>query len=608
MLGATMREFRALAPLSESATGIVIAVVLLTLMPTALMASAQQSATLQFNVPYHCSNGLTVMVSHCGQKGGKEYCAFKVEQNGKLAFEAVNLREQVIAGVRSCSAQADGSSPQSGTKQAPVANNARSFNPPYLSEMPSVERVMQAIKTNDPRETAIRQIGAFYELMEIIKTLSGHREFRGYLPDEKQILDDYSIAQYNLGQAADKAFPGIEKPSEDLTYHYGRNDARFGFEGIPIWPTFFSSGLQAQFAQIIGGENARYAAKVAEERRTAAAALEANSRAAAAEASGGSGQSPFIRNDPGTLAARRCVELGGNELECMGKGLWTGLVDMTGLDLDAIKGPEQTGVVLNGAYNSGNSALSFGFGVGSVSVSGCGNLVSDDHPYTITKKPNQLLISVQNEPRSFVFTVGNDGRLSGPGPTDVKGRIITGYSNVWVEKRRVSDNSIVAGSGHWEQEPIYAPKVERCTIGVLILVPPPPADDTGGGLLGSLMKSFAPGPAGLRMTGHYASQGGLALEFDSASVTLDCGAAHVKQPYTVENRPDQILVTVKTGASSFNVALQPNGTLIGSGSADVAGRVVTGSRGDDITYAAKHASCTIGTLAPKPGTTSAQAR
>ena len=63
----------------------------------------------------------------------------------------------------------------------------------------------------------MRQIWAFYELTEIIKTLMGDRECSrtGMLPDEEKILRDYLAAQYKVSQETDKAFP-TNKPSEDL--------------------------------------------------------------------------------------------------------------------------------------------------------------------------------------------------------------------------------------------------------------------------------------------------------------------------------------------------------------------------------------------------------
>jgi len=101
------------------------------------------------------------------------------------------------------------------------------------------------------------------------------------------------------------------------------------------------------------------------------------------------------------------------------------------------------------------------------------------------------------------------------------------------------------------------------------------------------------------MAGHYTGQGGLALEFAVDSVTLDCGAAHVKDVYTVDDPPNQIQITVKNGASPFTMELQPNGSLLGSGSVDVAGRVVTGSDANGIVFAPSNARCSVNTLAAR---------
>src|SRR6266852_6393356 len=577
-------------------TNLITALLLvLMLMRSAPLASAQQQTSLQVNAPYHCKNGLTVTLTRCGQQAGKEYCEFKVEQNGKLAFQASDLRDRVAAAVKACSTETSGTAAPAAAKPAqPV--NGKSFNPPYLSEMPSVDRVMEGMKANDPRETALRQIWPFYELIEIIKTLSGDREFArtGMLPDEQKIIGEYQVAQYKVSQAADKAFPA-NKPSEDLIYHFSRWDPRFGFKGVNTWQ-FFSENLQSPFAQIVARDNARYAAKRAEERRIAEEALKANSQATQASGS----QSPFERNDPGTLAARRCIELGGSELECVGKGLWKGVMDMAGVDTDSMKGPTPHGVVMNGTYTNG-LGLAMSFSLETVGVTGCGKLVPDGHSYTITKNPGQLLINVKNDPSSFVLAMRDDGKLSGPGPVDVKGQIITGYRNLWMQEYR--NGAAVAGGGYWAQEPIYAPKTERCAIGTLAPAPPPPPDKSEviNGLTSALNSIMHAGPAGLRMTGQYASQGGLALEFAADSVILDCAAAHVKQSYTVDNAANQILITVKNASSPFTLALQTNGTLASSGSTDVAGRVVTGSSGDAITYAPTHARCAIGTLTPKTG-------
>ena len=100
-------------------------------------------------------------------------------------------------------------------------SNGATTRSPYLNQFPSVDKVLNAMKTSDPRETAIRQLGAFYQLVEIIKTLSGCREFRGFTPDEQRVIGMYQTASYNLGETASKSFPGVPKHGEatDLTSH-----------------------------------------------------------------------------------------------------------------------------------------------------------------------------------------------------------------------------------------------------------------------------------------------------------------------------------------------------------------------------------------------------
>ncbi len=558
--------------------------------PSTNASTQRAEEALPLNSPSHCNNGMTLTVTACARQLDKEYCEVKVEQNGKLAYKAVNLRERVVAAVKSCVTQAANSSAGKTAAKSPATiANGKSFNPAYLNEMPSVDRVKEAMTANDAHETAVRQIWAFYELTEIIKELAGPREFKGLLPDEQRVLGEYQKAQYYVGQAADKTFPN-NKPSEDLSYHFSRFDPKFGFQGIDIWQ-FFSEQTQSQYAQLVGADNAHYAAKRAEEKRIATEALQTNS-----QSSGGG--SPFVRNDPGTLAARRCVELGGSALECIGKGFWTGLGDMAGIDQAEMHGPEKSGVYMNGVYTSG-SAPSLSFGTDKVTITSCGKLVPDTLAYTITKKPNQLLINVNSQPSSFALSMGNDGRLSGPGPIDVSGQIIDHYDRVWMQ--RYHNGVIVPGDGYWDSRPVYAPKTERCTIGAYSAAPPPPPDKDPltSGLTAAMSSMMPQGPTGLRMAGHYAGQGGLVLEFAPDAVTLDCGAAHVKDAYVVENGSNQIQITVKNGASPVTMALQPNGTLAGSGNIDVAGRVVTGATDNAVVFAQRNARCGVGTLAAK---------
>jgi hypothetical protein len=564
----------------------ITAVITLGLMQSLLVAEAQQQDSLQPNSSYQCSNGMTMTVVRCAQQNGKEYCQFKLEQNGKLAFQGAAPKEKVAAAVKSCRTQATQATSNSSRT---MAEPGKSFNPPYLNEMPSIDFVKQEIQGKDSTDTLARQVAVFTKLTLVISSFRLAANRYDLTPDEAKITGKYQLAAYELEQGYKKTHTAAEADTFlHLHGHYELMDAALDRE---MRSKLFSTAFLQQLASAD---------------KTWLQALQAHKeqeiRASEEAVNAAKGGSPFIRNDPGTLAARRCVELGGSELECIGKGFWTGLTDLVGVDagsIGAIKSSEPAGVFLNGVYQvSGGPWLNFG--AGSATLSGCGKLVPDGHPYTISKKPNQLLITLQNDPSQFVLSMGSDGKFSGPGPVDVKGNIISGYRKIWMQKYH---NGIAVAGGYWTSEPIYAAKTERCAIGALAQAPPPPPEKNPFiNELTSMMNSVMPvGPPGLRMSGKYVSQGGLTLEFAVDAVVMDCGAAHVKQPYAVENAPNQFLVHITNGASPFTLALQQNGTLAGSGSAAIAGRVVTGATQNALTYAPKTASCPIGAFAPQGG-------
>jgi len=546
---------------------------------SALPIAAQQPDSLQTNASYQCSDGMTVIVTRCARQDAQEYCEFKIEKDGKVAFQGVSLREKVAAGVKSCTAKATSNSPRT------MAEPGKSFNPSYLNEMPAVDFVKQEIQGKDATDTLARQVAVFTKLTLVISSFRLAANRYDLTPDEAKITGKYNLAAYELEQGYKKTHTAAEAEAFlHLHGHYELMDPALDKE---MRSKLFSTAFLQQLANADKTWLQALQAHKEEEKRAGEQAAQ--------------GGSPFIRNDPGTLAARRCVELGGSELECVGKGFWTGLMDMAGMagvDVNALKASEPTGVVLNGGYQE-SGGLWLNFGTTTFTLTGCGKLVPNGHSYAISKRPNQLLINVKSEPTAFLLSMGSDGKLSGPGPVDVKGQIITGYRRIWMQEYH--NGIAVAGGGYWTSEPIYAPKTERCTIATLAQAPPPPPEKNPLiNELTSMLNSVTPqGPPGLRMSGKYVSQGGLTLEFAADAVVMDCGVAHVKEPYTVENTPNEILVNIKNGASPFRVALQANGTLSGSGSAAIAGRVVTGTTQNALTYAPKTASCAIGTLAPQ---------
>ena len=104
------------------------------------------------------------------------------------------------------------------------------------------------------------------------------------------------------------------------------------------------------------------------------------------------------------------------------------------------------------------------------------------------------------------------------------------------------------------------------------------------------------------MVGKYTSSSGLILDFGGDKVTLDCGPAHVKQPYTVENAPNQFLIHVNNSGGPFTLAVAPDNSLRGSGATTVNGRLVSGMNGDNVTYKPSSQQCASPPSPPPPPT------
>ena len=85
--------------------------------------------------------------------------------------------------------------------------------------------------------------------------------------------------------------------------------------------------------------------------------------------------------------------------------------------------------------------------------------------------------------------------------------------------------------------------------------------------------------AGFRMTGRYMDASGLTLEFENDAVVLDCGKAHVRTPYTVDNTTNGFVVHVQNVGGAFVLGVAPDNTLRGSRLDEVNGKLVSSIRG-----------------------------
>ena len=177
---------------------------------------------------------------------------------------------------------------------------------------------------------------------------------------------------------------------------------------------------------------------------------------------------------------------------------------------------------------------------------------------------------------------------------------------MYVEQRRVIDNVPLPGSGHYEQRPIYETRTISCGFSSLrATAPAHPEAGVIGAVSGiftgqpdpsSALSGTTEAPAGPRMGGTYAGASGFKVEFQSTAVVLDCGNAHVKRPYGVQNLADRVVITVRNGNVPLALTLGADGTLAGSGMVDVAGRLVTGMNGSNVTFTPHQERCTLGTL------------
>ncbi len=579
---------------------------------TAGTSTTQTSSDLQVNTPYQCPGGLTLTVFQCQRQGNQEACFVRAEQNGKFIAQVPKPRAEIASQVKACKA---------GTP----------FSPPYIAEFPSPYRVVLGMNVGKPAENVRRAIGAFYQLSEIIKVLAGQRS---PTPDEQKLLNDYSRISTVLAQGATQKLPGEHFDLAANPYRYNPSDPKFGFEGIPVWTTFLSPSVQAQFAQVVGGNNPQYQAAIQQEKQKALRQVQADVQAAQAEQAEAN-----MPKDAGRVAIRRCLEAGRSEMECLGQGMKVGMNELTGGlvgDLDKATEPSP-GLRMSGNFSSPGFSISFDDKIATVF---CGGLDPVSAAYNV-ERGTQISVKVGVSPKPIIATLKADGQLVGPGPVQVAGVVPAGgggggstgpsasayevHSPTTTQEKQISageawqyspdqvhrngaDYSVTTQTANsssdtsWAKphaaRPVVA-KTERCNVATLTGTPVTKMSAAINQLTGSSAHKGDTIPVGLRMVGRYESKGGLNIDFESDLATLECGRARSAEPYVVENNPGRIAIQVKNAAGPFTLVLQPDGTLSGSGSIDVAGRILTGTNRDQMTYVPVSGRCTLGTLAAK---------
>jgi hypothetical protein len=485
----------------------------------------------------------------------------------------------------------------------------------YTNDLPTVERVKAEIKGSDPTDTLARQVAVFTYLQTYIERIKYNRTVRGdYTPGEARARTAYALAAYNMSQEYAKTHTSAEATAfERLHGQYEMNDVFYKDWSKRLIGPQTTAAYKGAEAGLAATQKKHYDQEMADYKRDSAA-----QQAADKQIFGTQG----LSNDPTAVATRRCLELGGSNTGCMGKGFISGFKDLIGFTPEveeSFMGPGAAGAVLSGQYRNPAIVTSLNFN-GGVTIDGCGKLVADPHHYAIDKRPGSLRVTIDNEPNPIVLTMRPDGGLTGPGLIEVKGRIIIGYhtvtSTLMINGVRATPDQCNGPCQTVTTVPDYAPATARCTIGSLSMPPPPkpvaagaqPADGSGMmGLITGITDMMSPGGGaqeggggGLRMAGQYGG-GMLLLDFRGNSLVLDCGQAHVRTPYTVENAPNTLLIHVQNPGGPFSLSVQPDNSLRGSGSTAVNGRLVTGMQGQEITFAPHSETCEVGSFRPKTG-------
>ena len=477
----------------------------------------------------------------------------------------------------------------------------------YTAAMPSVEKVKAQLKGTDATDTVARQLAVFSYLQTYITRIRDARKYNGpFTPGEQKLMGDYARAAYQLSQDFSKTHsPEEDKAFQQLAGRYELFNALNWIkqlEGQQAADTYrgteaslaqsykqHEDQLQQQMKQDQGGSRSSLAGDPVLDPMGIFAGAQANRE-----------------KDP---ELRRCLELGGTLDACEGLGAMEGMASILmpfAGKADPNAPPPVAGVILVGTYHSRSQLPSLSFGSGSATIQDCGSLVPDDHDYSLRKSGSIVQLVLANEPEPIVVTLQPDGTLSGPGSVLVKGRIITGYTNT--TKTVMVDGAPAAAQGYYcngpcstsTSTPNYAPKIERCTIGSMTFVPPKPVTPpkTGIGFVDALSTS-SPVVTGFRMTGRYTDSSGLTLEFGNDAVTLDCGKAHARSPYMVDNTPTGFVVRVQNGGGAFLLGVAPDNTLRGSGSTAVSGKLVSSIRGDNVSFTPHSESCSVDTFAAR---------
>jgi len=518
-----------------------------------------------------------------------------------------------------------------------VVVHSQTLNPSYLSEMPAPARVIAEIKGKDGADAGERQLGAFNILVTLISDMAyglEHRFERQLTPDEQRITMAYQKAYADLWHKVKdtygKEYQGDYNHDREL-----RNE---------LLDKFFSANFKALYTK----SNQQASKNLQAARDRAYGNTPANN---------GSNQPSTPAGGPGTTAEmNRCIASGRTIRRCYTEVLGNGFSAMfsAGINLNEPI-PIPTGLRMTGDYASA-SGFRLIFEPDTVTIICHG--VPSPHFYNVEMTNTQTLITIQNDQKPSVFSLSADGKLSGTGPIRVTGQVPAGSrteqtSGMTTQKTtRTKEltpleagqypNATQNGQTYTVQEDatqlVYGPtgtrtvtnyvsKTADCNAGVLSPIggsPMPTINEIGKNPFAMLTtifsgttelmkggsnedalkemlnpkgeKAIAPG---LRVHGIFAGPTGFSLAFHPESVTLGCGEAERALEYSVQRSGDKTMLVAKENGTPISFQLMPDGSVVGQGTVQVNGRVITGTTEDinnPFTFAPRVARCEVGRL------------
>ena len=514
------------------------------------------------NSPYVCANGITYTVTTCKPYRADQWCETVEKQNGNLVTSMDSTWSSMTGRLAGCT-NGPNAKPQAGSPPAPPAAGAQqTFNPPYLKEFPTVDQIMAQLKGSNVQDTAYRQLTALHEFAQMIVALAGPRMAQNQLtPDEARIVTNYFNAYNNLAKSTTNpqdAYAG----NPDFT--------------ASLFQTFKMPTIQQLW--------------------------ETSNKMSGGQQPGTNPQQLPPTSDPSQLAIRRCFELGGTGLQCVGAGMSEGMKQMMGIDVSALMSSGKAGLVVLGTFTA-QSGLGFTFDDSGVNIGPCGLMVNGSHNYSVSESGGKYLINIANQPQPLLVTLGLDGKAVGPVSQDITGQKITGYTVTTNVKTGVVVSKV----------PMYSPITAHCNVGSLtpgpgVAVDPglPSSTPTVLSAIGTVLDTMSGNapqqlmlPPGPRMAGVFASAGGLKIQFNDGSTVLDCSQAHILTQYDVSLQRGRIVVAVKNGTNPFSLNVQPDGSLAGSGTVTVNGKLMTALDDNaNPVFAPTNASCPVDSLKP----------